>query len=218
MTFTPAFAAPNPSRTGDTQPEQDSPLPAPDIAEPTPAAAAAAPDPIVVTATRAAETPAVSLEARRMSATLVNTTLTYRLTVTNTGPDPLEDMTIGGDMIAAHATRTTEEQLASDGTVLPELHRIASLAPGESVALGGDIRLPLAAIRPIRHGEASLFVPLARFSAAWTVAGGVRKSRASAFLIGQLPAGESERLQPFRLDLGPRMYGELGNRQLIAVS
>lgn len=182
------------------------------LPEPIPAA------PIVVTATRAADTPAVSLEARRMSATLVNATLTYRLTITNTGSEPLENMEIGGDMIAAHATRSTEEQLASGTTVLPGLHYVASLAPGESVTLGGDIRLPLAAIRPIRHGQASLFVPLARFSASWTCGDGARKSRASTFLVGQLPAGVSDRLQPFRLDLGPRMYGELGQRQLAGIS
>lgn len=174
--------------------------------------------PIVVTATRAADSPAISLEARRMSATLVNATLTYRLTVTNTGAEPLVDLVIGGDMVAAHASRTVQEQLAPDAGMLPELHTIATLAPGESVMLGGDIRLPLTAIRPIRHGDASLFVPLARFAAIWTGALGARKSRYCTFLVGQLPPSESERLQPFRLDLGPRLYAELGQRRLAGIS
>ncbi|MDE2567554.1 MAG: hypothetical protein KGM93_01440 [Sphingomonadales bacterium] len=204
------FEAPAPAGSDETVAIRDQPAPEPGSARPA--------APIVVTATNAADSPAISLEARRMSATLVNATLTYRLTVTNTGAEPLVDMAIGGDMVAAHASRGVEELLASETTALPDLHAIASLAPGESVMLGGDIRLPLSAIRPIRHGAASLFVPLVRISAAWTSAGGARRNRASTYLVGPLPAGESDRLQPFRLDLGPRQYAELGQRRLEGIS
>lgn len=212
------FVAPSLSR-----PASPSPEPAGKAVEPAAAQTLAAQSlaaqplpaqPIIVTALRVPDTPLLSLEARRVSATLVNATLSYRLAVTNPGSVPIEDIQIGGDMIAAHATRPVEEQIASDTTDLPPLHRIATLAPGESVMLGGDIRLPLAAIRPIRHGEASLFVPLVRFAAAWAAADGRHRRHASTFLVGQLPPAASERLQPFRLDLGPRMYGELGQRLL----
>lgn len=207
------FVAPSLSR-----PASPSPEPAGKAVEPAAAQTLGAQplpaQPIIVTALRVPDTPLLSLEARRVSATLVNATLSYRLAVTNPGSVPIEDIQIGGDMIAAHATRPVEEQIASDTTDLPPLHRIATLAPGESVMLGGDIRLPLAAIRPIRHGEASLFVPLVRFAAAWAAADGRHRRHASTFLVGQLPPAASERLQPFRLDLGPRMYGELGQRLL----
>ena len=157
----------------------------------------------------------LALQATRMSATLVNTTLSYRLSVTNRGVQPLHDVRIAGDMIGAHASRSTSEQLGPAGASLPELHRIATLAPGESVTLGGDIRLPLVSITPIRRGDAALFVPLARLRGHAKDDAGATVEGGGTFLVGQEP-GASKRLQPFRLDLGPRNYSKLGQQLLPA--
>ncbi|WP_338466420.1 hypothetical protein RXV95_12770 [Novosphingobium sp. ZN18A2] len=173
--------------------------------------------PIVVQAPRKSDSPLFDLEPRRLGVTLVNATLTYRLQLTNTAPRMLEDIAISGDMIAAHASLPVEQQLGADGAQFAPLHRIESIEPGESVTIEGDLRLALAAILPIRHGQHRLFVPLARFETSWS-AGEARKARVSAFLIGLLPDGESDRLRPFRLDLGPRMYPDIGQRLLTAIS
>ncbi|MEO0032953.1 MAG: hypothetical protein RIS94_2711, partial [Pseudomonadota bacterium] len=95
----------------------------------------------------------------------------------------------------------------------PPLHRVAALAPGESVTLGGEMRLPLSSVLPIRNGEAQLFVPLTRFDG-WASAPDGRGVHArAAFLVGQENAAQP-RLAPFRLDLGPRVYDQLGQRAL----
>jgi len=154
----------------------------------------------------------IELQATRMSATLVNAVLTYRLTVRNAGAIPLGNIAIAGDMIAAHASVPEAQMLGGAGVALPGLHRLAALAPGESVDLTGEIRLPLAAIIPIRRGDAHLFVPLARLVAV-AEAGGVPVRSRRAFLIGQEGAAGA-RLQPFRLDLGPRLYSRLGQRPI----
>ena len=148
-----------------------------------------------------------------MSASLINTTLSYRLAVSNHGAEPLSEVTVAGDMIAAHASRGSAELLAASG--LPELHRIATLAPGESVTLGGDIRLPLVSITPIRRGNAAFFVPLARLRARGRSPDGRIVEGGGTFLVGQEP-GASKRLQPFRLDLGPRNYSRLSQQLLPA--
>lgn len=155
----------------------------------------------------------LTLEASRLSATLVNATLAYRLIARNAGAEPLADVAIGGDMIAAHASRPVAEQLGLTGAAPPPLHAIALLGPGETVALGGELRLPLASVLAIRHGAAHLFVPLARFEA-WASAPAGRAVHArAAYLVGQ-PGGSNARLQPFRLDLGPRVYNTVGQRAL----
>ena len=191
-------------------------LPAPEIERPHVATAnrpaAPAPEPNPAAASGALH---LALQATRMSATLVNTTLSYRLAVTNCGVQPLHDVRIAGDMIGAHASRSTSEQLGLAGATLPELHRIATLAPGESVTLGGDIRLPLVSITPIRRGDAALFVPLARLRGHAKDDAGVSVEGGGTFLVGQEP-GASKRLQPFRLDLGPRNYSKLGQQLLPA--
>lgn len=187
------------------------PEPAPEFAVPAPAIPAVAFQP------EAREPLHFSLEATRLSATLVNATLSYRLTVSNGGHAPLTDIAVGGDMISAHASRPMEEQLGLSGPDLPALHRIPMLAPGEQLVLAGDIRLPLTAITPIRNGAAQLFVPLARFDAWATALGGSAVRARAAFLVGQMPQPAetaTSRLQPFRLDLGPRVYAQLGQRTL----
>jgi hypothetical protein len=156
---------------------------------------------------------ALSLQATRMSATLVNAVLSYRLVVSNRGAEPLHEVTVAGDMIAAHASRPAEELLGPVGVALPELHRIGALAPGDSAQVAGDIRLPLTAITPIRRGEAALFVPLARLRARGFAADGEAVEGGGTFLVGQEPATNA-RLQPFRLDLGPRNYSRLGQHLL----
>ena len=157
---------------------------------------------------------AFALEATRMSATLFNATLAYRLVVTNTGASPLTGIEIGGDMISAHASRPAEEQLGTDGAALAPLHGVARLGPGESVVLGGELRLPLSSILPIRRGDAHLFVPLARFLALALGPDGPPITLRRAFLVGQSRSKSADKLQPFRLDLGPRLYSELGQRAL----
>ena len=156
----------------------------------------------------------LQLEASRMSATLVNTSLAYRLTLTNPGDSSLVGIVVGGDMIAAHASQPVETQVASPATALEQRHTVAALEPGESVVLTGEIRLPLAAIRPIQQGKASLFIPLARFSA--RAADGT--GHAATFVVGQVPPSKSDGLQPFRLDLGPRIYRTLGQKPLAAAA
>lgn len=177
------------------------PVPAP---EPTPPAPAPAPRPtsdLVVT-----------LEARRMSASLMAATLSYRLTLTNRGAQPLAALAIEGDMISAHASIPPEQQIAQGGQRLELRHELVELAPGETAEFTGDFRLPLTAITPIRAGEAAFFVPLARFRVEAGKPGGAVEVVIQTYVIGELGVDPAAGLRPFRLDLGPRTYSQLGQR------
>ncbi|NLR72561.1 hypothetical protein HGI47_16920 [Novosphingobium sp. ERN07] len=151
----------------------------------------------------------LQLDAVRMNASLINATLSYRMLLT-AGAD-LGPVNVRADMIAAHASRPAEEQLgASDA---PVLHRLTGLAAGETAVLEGDVRLPMSAITPIRHGGAALFVPLLRIAV--EAAGTAPPLRLrSAFVIGLDEGAAGGRLQPFRLDQGPRSYGQVSHREL----
>lgn len=147
----------------------------------------------------------VSLEPLRLSLTLLNATLNWRLEVSNRGMAPLTGLTIGADMISAHASMTREEQLSGPGEA-PAVQRIERLEPGESRAVAGEFRLPLARIVPIRQGNAALLVPLARFRIEAEGAAPLVRT----FAVGE--PGPQAALRPFRLDLGPRVYPRLVQR------
>lgn len=151
----------------------------------------------------------VDLATTRMSASLVNATVAYRLMLS--ASVPVEDIAVRGGMISAHASRPAEEQLEARDA--PQLHRLSGLGAGEIVEVTGEIRLPLSEITPIRHGDSALFVPLVRLLVTATVNGRPHLLRA-AFVVGIEESASGERLQPFRLDLGPRVYPKVGQRAL----
>lgn len=151
---------------------------------------------------------ALDLDAARMSASLVNATLAY--TITLAAKDAIEDVLLRGDMTSAHASRPDADHFTLEDA--PVLHHVARIETGERIELRGEIRLPLAAITPIRHGTAAMFVPLVRIEATGMANGTPVRLRV-AFVVGLDEQG-SERLQPFRLDLGPRVYQKIGQRAL----
>ena len=188
----------------------------PDPAPPAPAAPArAAPAAAGSTMPPAAITRdglTLMIEARRLDASLVATTLAYRLRLSNEGPTTLSALAIEGDMIAAHASLPVEQQIASARQQLELRHAVVELAPGETSELRGEFRLPLTAITPIRAGNAAFFVPLARLRVQAAKSADESLVLVETFVIGELPDQPGGALRPFRLDLGPRTYGRIGLR------
>jgi LPXTG-motif cell wall-anchored protein len=154
----------------------------------------------------------LALEVRRMNASLMATTLSYNLRLTNLSDQPLSALAIEGDMVAAHASLPPERQIASSAQRLELRHALVALAPGESAEFSGDFRLPLTAITPIRSGEAAFFVPLARLRVEASTPSGSPLVEAQTFVVGELPDAPGAALRPFRLDLGPRNYARVGQR------
>lgn len=154
----------------------------------------------------------VTLEARRMSASLMATTLSYAIKLTNTGTEALSALAVEGDMVSAHASLPPEAQIANDSQRLELRHALVALAPGESFEFTGDFRLPLTAVTPIRAGDAAYFVPLARLRIEASTLSGGSLVKAQTFVVGELPEAEGGALKPFRLDLGPRTYSQVGQR------
>ena len=186
-----------------------SPTPQPATPSPTPL-----PEPQLSAAPAAAVQPGLglALEARRMSASLMATTLSYTLTLTNNSPDTLSALAIEGDMIAAHASLPPEQQIASSSERLELRHALVTLAPGESAEFKGDFRLPLAALNPIRAGDAAFFVPLARLRVEASTAAGKPLVLVQTYVVGETGDVPGAGLRPFRLDLGPRTYSKIGQR------
>lgn len=147
-----------------------------------------------------------------MSASLMATTLSYALTLTNSGDEPLLAVMIEGDMISAHASLPAEAQIANDNQRFEPRHALLTLGPGESAEFTGDFRLPLTAVTPIRAGTATYFVPLARLRVEAQTPSGDALVQAQTWVVGELPETPGAALRPFRLDLGPRVYARIGQR------
>lgn len=152
-----------------------------------------------------------TIEATRLSLTLLNVTLSYRITLSNETNRAIRNITVGSDMVTAHASLPVDEQLAGSALRLEPQHRLALLLPDQNAQLSGELRLPIPAIHPLRRGSAVMFVPLLRLRIDGE---GMEEMVLQTLVIGQKPAGPGAGLRPFRLDLGPRIYGEIGHRLL----
>jgi hypothetical protein len=178
------------------------PAQAPVAAAPVPPAPA--PAPTLASAERAE----VTLETVLMRQSLVYATLVYRITLAAPANGIPTGAVIAADMISAHASLSQAEQLAPDPASVPIRHRFEALAPGETREVKGEIQLPLNAIRPLRQGNAALFVPLLRLFLALPDGSIERR----VFSLG-LP-GEGAGLAPVRIDTGPRDHAPIQSREI----
>ncbi len=149
-------------------------------------------------------------EAIRLSRSVMAATLTYRLTVLNRGTEALTDVVIEADLGSASGDRPVEEQVAMATTALEPRHTMPRLAPGQSARFEGKVQLQLSQAGILRQGATPLLVPLLRLR---TTAEGI-EPQAQTLAIGQQGTSGSSRLQPFRLDEGPRGYEPLAQRLL----
>lgn len=205
--------------------------------EPEPASPAAtpapnpAPPPFAEAASRPMPHPAfaappldIQLTVETLRLSVVYATLSYRLTLTNPGQAPLGTLRISGDLASGHASLPIGQQLLLDGDGLDGQHELPGLAPGETAALKGELRLPLAQVIPLRAGSALFFAPLARFL---IEAGGkdepganpsanpsARFSESRVFTVGLPSDRPGGSMQPLRLDLGPQLFRELDQREI----
>ena len=150
----------------------------------------------------------ITIDLRKLTITLMNATLSYRLMLTNGGVESLEEIAVAADLVGAHSSLPRDAQLAGPGTELPHRHRLAGIAPGESGEVTGELRLPLHELRPITQGRSLLFVPLARFR----IGARGREPRCFTLVAGQPSPSGNGAVQPVRLDLGPRIYDGLAGR------
>ncbi|WP_324828178.1 hypothetical protein [Qipengyuania zhejiangensis] len=136
-------------------------------------------------------------------------TLKYRLTLVNRTDGPLSDVSVGIDLVSAHAGSPMEDQVATPATALEIRHTLARISPRQNVTVEGQVQLPLAGAQVIRQGRHPLLVPLMRVR----VDGAGEEPMVKTFVVGQGEPGGG-RVQPFRLDEGPRSYAPIAHREL----
>ncbi|OZA92429.1 MAG: hypothetical protein B7X57_08290 [Erythrobacter sp. 34-65-8] len=141
-----------------------------------------------------------------LTRSMMAATFTCRVSLVNRGDTELENVTVELDMVTAHGSVPSAEQVADPARTLPEAGRFARIAPGESVEFARDVRMATAEIRTLSQGKARLYVPLLRVRA---LAAG-QPPVARTFIVGTLPEEGARKLQPFRLDEMPQTYRAIG--------
>ena len=152
----------------------------------------------------------IDIEPVRISRSMMASTLTYRITLTNRATTAIRNITLDGDLTSAHGQVPIAEQMADAQTVLPQVQTLDHLGPGQRKTFTGDLRLEMMNVRPIQQGKVPIYIPLVRLKASATGA----QPRAFTFVVGMKPGQPGGRLQPFRLDTTPQAYSDIDVRPL----
>lgn len=150
----------------------------------------------------------MALDPARLSIGLVNATLAWRLRIKNAGTSHLVSLRITSDVTFAHASLAEQDQLRGPDLLSARPQKVHRLDPGTETAIAGEWQIPLEQIRMIEQDNMRLLLLLGRVR---IVGAGIAPLR-RAFVIGLPADGESERLQPIRVDDGPKVIERLAAR------
>lgn len=140
----------------------------------------------------------------------------YGLVVTNTGDAPASRVRMEARMFAMGQDH--DAALAAFFADAPDRPTpIASaIPPGVDAALRAQVSLPRDAVNPIQVRDRVVFVPLVAFNVLYEyydAQGGLQHGQtAMSYVVGRENRPPAEKMAPFRLDQGPRVYREVGQR------
>jgi hypothetical protein len=148
----------------------------------------------------------------RAAATEAEVYVRYALTLTNRGDSDARNIRIDPRLFNAGA-----EGEMMDFFQGPIHDRSGSphivIAPGRTLKLNAQVAMPNAELREIELAGRRIFVPMVAINVAydWADGGSGRTSR--SWLVGREAEVPTEKMGPFRLDLGPRIYRSVGRRE-----
>ena len=175
--------------------------------------------PALVAASVVDESTAVSRPRLRIAfkpsaarATDASASVEFTLSVSNAGDAPARRVQMEARMFAMGADHDAALARFFEAPLARPTAIASNIAPGMSADLRAQVTLPREAMNPIRHGDRVLFVPLVAFNLMYEWGDGEQDQLTMSYVIGRENRPPAAKMAPFRLDLGPRVYREVGQR------
>jgi hypothetical protein len=152
----------------------------------------------------------VGVQPARCVVTDESVTVDFEIELFNSGSAPARDIFVEAVMINAGATQ--DQDLVAFFTRPPGTgDRIDVIPPLGRTSFNTQVVTPRTHVQAFAAGDREVFVPLLAFNAFYR-RGSDDGQTSTAYLLGR--EGKTEKLAPFRLDLGPRIFRGLGARPL----
>lgn len=136
----------------------------------------------------------------------------YEVTIRNVGNAPARNVRLAAQMF--NAGPELDKEIAGffargvDEAGAPPL----TLLPRTEVTLRSTVSMARADMREIKVQGRSLFIPTVAFNLLYNWGRDKAGQTCSSHVVGREPDTPSEKMAPFRLDLGPRIYRSVGQR------
>ncbi len=135
--------------------------------------------------------------------------LMFEIVISNVGSAPARDVLVEGHLFTAHVGQDRDIATFFQNPTASD-DRMTLIAPLGRVSLKSVARLPLDEVNQFEAGGRKLFVPLIGFNILYRFGGNEGQASAS-FLVGR-GSEEDEKLAPFRIDQGPKIFRGLSSR------
>lgn len=136
--------------------------------------------------------------------------IAFELIVSNTGTVPARDVLLEASLFNAGPVQDQQIQLFFDNPVAKG-DRIPVIGPNQRITVNTAVFLARDKVRPITIEGRQLFVPLVGFNALYSWGGSNSGQTSKSYLVGRKTEGE--KLAPFRLDMGARVFRTLEARE-----
>jgi len=152
----------------------------------------------------------VNVQPLRCTVTETHVTFEFELDLFNSGSAPARDILV--EVVVVNAGENQEQDLAAFFARPPGPgQRIEVIPPLNRSAFVTQVVVSRDHIRAFDMGGRQVFVPLLAFNAFYRRGSGEAQTSVT-YLVG--PSTKGEKLAPFRLDLGPRLFDGLAARLL----
>ena len=156
----------------------------------------------------------LELKAERAASTDVETTVDFEMIIRNTGKSAARNIRVNARMF--NAGREQDKEIGaffkSKGAGR-KTHTIGELPAGERGLIQGTVAMPREEMRALQVNQQLLFVPVIGVNLVYDWGKGRTGQTSKSYVIGRELGTESEKMGAFRLDLGPRVYRTVGQRQ-----
>lgn len=154
----------------------------------------------------------IEFKPDRATATADGAGVQYEIVIRNTGNAPARNVRVAAQMFNAGPQLDKEIAAFFAATVDDRGAAPLTLLPRTEVRIQSQVGMPRAEMREIKVQGRSLFIPTVAFNLLYNWGRDKTGQTCSSHIVGREPETPSQKMAPFRLDLGPRTYRQVGQR------
>jgi hypothetical protein len=156
----------------------------------------------------------LELKAERASSTDAETVVQFELEIVNSGKAPARNLRIDVKMFNAGQEQDKEigaffRTAGREGTKCS----LPGIAPGTTGAIKGSVAMPREEMKAVRLQDRYLFIPVIAVNALYDWGDGQTGQTSKSYVVGRELEAPSDKMGAFRVDLGPRIWRTIGQRQ-----
>jgi hypothetical protein len=153
------------------------------------------------------------LKAEKAQATLTETVVQFELEIENSGKNAARNLRIDVKMFNAGQEQDQEigAFFRTAGRQSTKLN-LPGIAPGQVGAIRGEVAMPRDEMRAVVLENKYLFIPMIAVNALYDWGEGETGQTARSYVVGR-ELEQNEKMGAFRVDLGPRVWRTIGQRQ-----